>query len=183
MSLELENLVKNFEINSLSEELITLTAPFDWSSTSEVILKLQKRVDQLDITLKAKKYIAKIITESLDNVCRHVLKNIEYSDLSSFTCVLNDDKLYVATRNLIPNKIKNQLIEMIEDLNASSKEDLNDRFRKQLKFGKLDEEGNAGLGLLEIARKTNEKIKFNFEDRSEKSSFFTLFIIINTTQI
>jgi hypothetical protein len=51
MSLELENLVKNFEINSLSEELITLTAPFDWSSTSEVILKLQKRVDQLDITL------------------------------------------------------------------------------------------------------------------------------------
>ena len=51
MSLELENLVKIFEINSLSEELITLTAPFDWSSTSEVILKLQKRVDQLDITL------------------------------------------------------------------------------------------------------------------------------------
>ena len=89
----------------------------------------------------------------------------------------------MATRNLIPNKIKNQLIEMIEDLNASSKEELNDRFRKQLKFGKLDEEGNAGLGLLEIARKTNEKIKFNFEDRSEKSSFFTLFIMINTTQI
>jgi hypothetical protein len=182
MSINIDFLVKSFDLPIDAEVLITLDAPFDWSSTSEVILKLEKRIGELEISTKGKKYIAKIITESIDNVCRHVLKKKELNQLSSFICALFEDKLYISTRNLIDKEAEIHLIEIIDTLNSLSKEDLDQRFRNQLKHGHLDNEGNAGLGLLEITRKGNEKIKYHFEKHTDDLSFFTLFITVNTSK-
>lgn len=182
MSIKKILLENSFDLPTSAEVLITLDAPFDWSSTEAVILNLEKKISLLDITKKGKKYIAKIITESIDNVCRHVLKNKEFNHLSSFICALFEDKLYISTRNLIEKKDEKHLIKIIETLNSLSKEDLDKRFLEQLKNGSLDKEGNAGLGLLEIARKGNKKIECHFENYTEDFSFFTLFITVNTSE-
>ena len=183
MSIPFHNLLKKFGVPASAEELVTLNAPFDWANTADAILKLENKIDGLDITTKAKKYIAKIVTESLDNVCRHASFNLESTPISSFTSYLADAKLFVLTRNLIPSTIENRLVSTIENLNLTSKEDLNEQFRHQLKHGKLSDEGNAGLGLLEIARKTTDKIKFDFEKNDDATSFFTLFVTVNSKEI
>jgi len=183
MSLPIINLLENFGVPALAEELVTLEAPFDWSNTSKVILKLEEKIEGLEISTKAKKYITKIVTESLDNVCRHTSLNVVSSTVSNFRCYIYDRNLYVLTRNLIPVSLENQLMTIIESLNLSTKEDLDEKFRYQLKNGKLSDEGNAGLGLLEIARKTNDKIQFKFEKNDALTSFFTLFVTINAKEI
>ncbi len=183
MSIPFHNLLEKFGVPAAAEELVTLNAPFDWANTANAILELENKIDGLEITKKAKKYIAKIVTESLDNVCRHASLNIESTPISSFSSYLADAKLFVLTRNLIPTSIENQLVSTIESLNLSSKEDLNEQFRYRLKHGKLSDEGNAGLGLLEIARKTTDKIKFDFEKNDNSTSFFTLFVTVNSKEI
>ena len=183
MSIPLHHLLEKFGVPASAEELVTLNAPFDWTNTADAILELETKIDGLEITTKAKKYIAKIVTESLDNVCRHASFNVESTPVSSFTSYLADAKLFVLTRNLIPSSIENRLVSTIENLNLSSKEDLDEQFRHQLKHGKLSDEGNAGLGLLEIARKTTDKIKFDFEKNDDSTSFFTLFVTVNSKEI
>ena len=183
MSIPLQNLLEKFGVPASAEELVTLNAPFDWSNTADAILELETKIDGLEITKKAKKYIAKIVTESLDNVCRHASFNVESTPVSSFTSYLADANLYVLTRNLIPSTIENQLISTIENLNLSSKEDLDEQFRHQLKHGKLSDEGNAGLGLLEIARKTTDKIRYDFEEKDDSTAYFTLFVTVNSKEI
>lgn len=178
MSLPIFKLMENFGVPKDAKELITLNEPFDWNNTGEAILELESHVDELNITTKSKKQINKIVTETLDNVCRHAIQG--ESKLSCFSCKIHDNKIFVATRNLIQNNQVGQILMMIEDLNSSDKDELNERYRHQLKNGKLDDGGNAGLGFLEIARRTNDMIRFNFESNEVKDSYFTLFLVIET---
>lgn len=178
MSLPIFKLMENFGVPKEAKELITLNEPFDWNNTGEAILELESHVEELNISTKSKKQINKIVTEILDNVCRHAMQ--DSSLLSCFSSKIHEDKIYVATRNLIQNNEVGQILMMIEDLNASDKDQLNERYRHQLKNGKLDQGGNAGLGFLEIARRTKEMIRFNFESNELGDSYFTLFIVIET---
>jgi hypothetical protein len=43
-----------------------------------------------------------------------------------------------------------------------------------MKEGRLSEKGGAGLGFIDIARKTGNKLEFHFLPIDEESSFFLL---------
>lgn len=180
MSLPIFKLMENFGVPTDAVELVTINEPFDWNNTSAAILEIEDRVEEMHVSLKSKKQINKIVTEILDNVCRHAAEEGNTSLLSCFTCKIKEDKIYVATRNIIQNKDVASILKMIEGLNMSNKEELNEQYRNKLKNGKLDGEGNAGLGFLEIARRTNDMIRFNFESNGIQDSFFTLCITIDT---
>lgn len=180
MSLKLENLLANFGVSEDAINLLLLTEPFEWENTTEAIYEVEEKLNQFDLTLNSRKIINKIITESLDNVCRHSEANV-FGELSSFSCKidLSSKNLFVTTRNIIPNSSVAAILEMIQELNNLNKDELNSLYRDQLKNGTLDHKGNAGLGLIEIARKTKQEIKYNFEYFNNELTFFTLFITIN----
>lgn len=180
MSLKLENLLINFGIPSTAIEILLMQEPFKWENTTNAILEVENCLNQFDLTVNSRKVINKIITESLDNVCRHSEVN-EFGDLSSFSCKIDlaSQNLFVTTRNIVPNSSVGTLLNMIQELNNLNKDELNDLYRHQLKNGSLDNQGNAGLGLIEIARKTKQVIKYNFEYFNNEYTFFTLFITIN----
>jgi hypothetical protein len=63
----------------------------------------------------------------------------------------------------VPNSEVGPLINTIQELNFANQEELTKLYKDQLKHGKLSREGDAGLGLIEIARKSTENIKFTVE--------------------
>ena len=180
MSLKLENLLVNFGVSEEAIDILLLKEPFEWENTTKAIYEVEEKLNKFDLTLNSRKIINKIITESLDNVCRHSEVN-DFGELSSFSCKieLNSKNLFVTTRNIVPNSSVGALLNMIQELNNLNKDELNDLYRHQLKNGSLDNQGNAGLGLIEIARKTKQVIKYNFEYFNNEYTFFTLFITIN----
>ncbi len=76
------------------------------------------------------------------------------------------------------NRIKNQKIHglqrTLQDLQKMDKEELKAFYKKQLRSEPLDDSKGAGLGFIEIARKTNYPIKFDFTPIDETYSFFTI---------
>jgi hypothetical protein len=68
----------------------------------------------------------------------------------------------------------NVLNTFLRAIKALSLDDLNKLYKEKLKNVQLSEDGNADLGLYEIARLTKNMFSFNFEETPEKAIFFTI---------
>lgn len=181
MTLPILNILENLGVPSLASEVIVLNEPFDWSKTNDLILQVNESMTFAGIELGKRKKIIKIVTEALDNVCKHA-SIYPNQQVSSFICHLGaEDKLYISTRNLIPNEQLGNIVMVTQHLNQSNQEELNTMYRKQLKQGKLSPKGDAGLGLIEIARKSSEKLRYTAEYFDVTNSYLTFLITIDLT--
>jgi hypothetical protein len=179
MSLPILNLLENLGVPRVASEILVLNEPFDWTNTSKMIDQIDQKLNVDSIDISSKKKIMKIVTEALDNVCKHSI-NSKSQHVSSFICYLDPkNKLYFSTRNLVPNLQVGALINTIQELNFSNRDELNKLYKEQLKNGKLTDEGDAGLGLIEIARKSTENIKFSAEYYDIETSNFTFLITVD----
>jgi hypothetical protein len=68
----------------------------------------------------------------------------------------------------------NNLEDAIEELNKMDKLALDNLHKKQIKSGQLSLKGGAGLGLIDIIRKTGEKYAYQFIRLDEAYHFFVL---------
>ncbi|NOQ26723.1 MAG: hypothetical protein GQ564_15290, partial [Bacteroidales bacterium] len=78
------------------------------------------------------------------------------------------------TGNVIENDKIVELTEMLDHINSLDRDGLKQLYKSQMKEGRLSEKGGAGLGFIDIARKTGNKLEFHFLPIDESSSFFLL---------
>ena len=67
----------------------------------------------------------------------------------------------------------------LDEVNALNKEELKEYYKKVLNNGEMSLKGGGGLGMIDIARKTGEKLDYNFLEIDNKVSFFTLNIKVS----
>lgn len=91
----------------------------------------------------------------------------------------NNKEYHVITGNLIENSKKPKLEELLLKINELDKEGLKEYYKKQMREGTITEKGGAGLGLIDIARKTGEKLEYHFIPVDEDNSFFMLRTIVS----
>ena len=91
-----------------------------------------------------------------------------------------ENSYFVITGNKINNNKVESLKRRIDTLNKLSREDLFDLHKNQMQYGFLTERGGAGLGLIDIVRKTGEKLIYHFSPIDETSQFFLLKVTIGT---
>jgi len=81
---------------------------------------------------------------------------------------------YVSCGNLVENRIVESLRQQLQALQQMDKEALKAYYKEQRKKdAPLDSKG-AGLGFIDIARKTGQKLIYSFLTINEKRSFFIL---------
>lgn len=62
----------------------------------------------------------------------------------------------------------------IEMINSLNNEELRELYRNILDIGLVSTGGGAGLGFVDLARKSGRKLSYRFEEVDDKFSFFTL---------
>jgi len=70
---------------------------------------------------------------------------------------------------------------MIDKVNELDSSMLKDFYMKQMHEGRLSDKGGAGLGFIDIRRKTGNKLEYYFLPASDKMSFFMLTTAIPRT--
>ena len=93
--------------------------------------------------------------------------------------IRNEDTYYVQTGNYIDKSIVNQLQERLEKINSLDKEGLREYYRETLDNGSVSSKGTAGLGMIDIARKSGNKLEYEFLEVDEEFSFFSLNVKID----
>jgi hypothetical protein len=85
-----------------------------------------------------------------------------------------DDVWNVITANKILNERIDDLKNSIDHINSLTRDELNALYKKQIREGSLSNKGGAGLGLIDIARKTGRKLDYQFLPLEDKKNYFFL---------
>lgn len=112
-----------------------------------------------------------ILVEAVQNVEKYGTSTDRSKDVS---LVWSDGHFYyILTQNLISKSGEKKLKERLESLKNKTIEELNNDYLQQLETGERTEKG-AGLGLIEIVRKTNNRVQFQFIEHDDQSSVYNL---------
>lgn len=133
---------------------------------------------------RVRKRVYNVLVESLQNLFHHVDSVPEdFEDQSEKFGVLTVNKVDEGYKILTGNFVRSDNVERLEEkikrINRSSNEEIKELYKFILNHQRISAKGGGGLGLVDIARKTGNKLKYTFRKYDENSSFFCLNILIN----
>ena len=147
--------------------------------TTSLLKNLKDDMNTANVDLITQKRLYGIIVECLDNISKHWIANDIEKILGRYSppiFMLSRHKgfYYIITGNHIPNDQIDGLIKKIELVNALDKKGLQDFYRTTLaKESPLDRD-NAGLGIIDIALKSGNKLDYEFRPVSKDVSFYVI---------
>ncbi|NOZ35828.1 MAG: hypothetical protein GXO80_11090 [Chlorobi bacterium] len=91
-----------------------------------------------------------------------------------------NDAYHIITANVVNNEQEEELRTSIDDLNACTPDELKAMYKKQLREGKISGKGGAGLGLIDITRKTGNPLDYMFFPADENKKYFVLKVKVDS---
>jgi hypothetical protein len=163
--------------------VLSYQGEMDEALLESVYAKMNQHFDEkAEIPDKRKKFFL-IMIECLQNVYHHQVKPAELiateHDFSGFIISLTPENKYrIAAGNFIENKGIPHLKEKIDKMNSFSPDELRAFYQESLANAELSDKGGAGLGIVDMARKSGMPLKYEFTPVNENYSFFSLAVNI-----
>lgn len=124
------------------------------------------------------KKVFHVMVECLQNISKHAenRNNIVTSkDGRGIFMISKDESEYnVTTGNVVDSDKVSVLRDILENINKLDTAGLKKLYKQQMREGRLSERGGAGLGFIDIARKTGQKLIYSFLTINEDKAFFVL---------
>lgn len=136
------------------------------------LTRLLLDVERLEISKRDQKRLYSIAVEAIQNLSKH--GKVSDSNNSHFLLIIEREKnlFKVSTGNVIPKSQEKTIEALIDRVNGMDSEMLQNIYLDGLSKNKLSIDGEAKLGLIDIARKSNEKLIFQFNEIDNSNSFF-----------
>lgn len=182
--------VENF-FNRLQTDDIIFSYKGDISSDviNYILDSVEKKTEELNDPSKTRKKVYNVLVESLQNLYHHVdVVPKDFEDQSSarfgLIVICRNDKGYLITAgNFVTTGKIVELEEKIVKINNSSPEEIKELYKHILHHQEISDKGGGGLGLVDIARKTGNRLGYEFNEYDDKYSFFTLVIKIDSIEV
>ena len=154
---------------------------------TSIIETLEERIGELEKDRIIKKKFYGTATECIQNLYHHMDEVSDESNListydskSGLLLVTARKRFYnIMTGNFIPNEKIPDIQAKLDKINTLEKEDLKKLYKEILYNGEFSNKGTAGLGFVEIARKTGQKLSYEFHKVNEEYSYFTFQIRVS----
>lgn len=144
---------------------------------SEATLKNYKE------STKTQRRVSYLMAECFQNIIRHGNeKNSNKDQLrnSFFMTRFQAGKHYIVSSNLIKKNNIEKLKSQLDQLNLLDDEQLKDLYKQVIRFGTISDKGGAGLGLIEMSRKSGHKLGYAFIDFNPEDSLFYNQIVLRS---
>jgi hypothetical protein len=119
-----------------------------------------------------------VMIECLQNISKHAenknSNDLHFSGRGIFMISKADSEYSIITGNAIDNNKLESVRLLIDHVNSLTKEELNELYMKQISEGELSEKGGAGLGFIDIVKRTGRKLDYHFLKIDDNFSFFIL---------
>lgn len=184
----------SFNVENYFDELQTDDVIFSFKGdiSSDVINyildSVEKKTEEANDPSKIRKKVYNVLVESLQNLYHHVdivPKEFEDQDSKRFGMIVinrNEKGYYITAGNFITKDKINKLEEKLIKINNSTAEEIKELYKFILHHQKISAKGGGGLGLVDIARKTGNKLDYKFFSFNDEYSFFSLSIIIHSLE-
>ncbi len=136
--------------------------------------------------MSIKKKVSFLMAECFQNVIRYgeelTIKDFQKEQSGYFMTRNYYNKFYIASGNLVEQSKIKLLKDKIENINKLGKEELKQLYMKVLGKEEFTSKGGAGLGLIEMARKSGRKLQAEFEKINNLMAYFYLQMIIDSDE-
>jgi hypothetical protein len=142
------------------------------SITDGILALTETNLTKANEPVKVKKRVYTILVEGLQNITRH--QEGPQGHKSFFGVEQSGEYYYITMSNIIPNQNIDHLSEQLDKINKLEKEELKVFYKQALMENELSDKGGAGLGLIEMARKSGNKLLYDFKKIDDEHSYFYL---------
>ncbi|PCI28856.1 MAG: hypothetical protein COB67_05440 [SAR324 cluster bacterium] len=147
---------------------------------------LRKRMQLEDVSMRTILRVFSMVVEQTQNIIHYSADKLSQEtptgkrNLSRgiITVGIEDKYYFVLTGNLIKNKDIARLSKRLTQLQKMDQQELKVFYREQRKKEPEKTSKGAGLGFIEMAKKSTKKFEFSFQKVNEEHSFFSLKTII-----
>lgn len=174
----ISNAFEAYQFMSEKNILMAYTGRFDHEVTTSLLRNIKNKLNVLMAVTGLEKKVYNILVESIENVSKHGFSGTDGQNIAILLLSKSDTKYTIITGNLVLNSDMPLLKERLEKVSALSVEDLKLLYRKQI-LSKGSGDNNAGLGILDIAIKSGNKIQYDFKPMDDLTSFYLLQTEIN----
>jgi len=172
----------DFFFRSFAEEQMNFLYTGDFSDelTDRLIDLNSHQLSNIDGLKSSQRKAAFLIAECFQNIVRHS----DLSNQSSYFHIKNNQGLFnIISGNTIENNLIPDLKGKLEQLNELTSEELKEVYLKTLQEVSFSDKGGAGLGLIEMARKTKNKLSFSFSEIDLIKSYFYFQLQLNSAEL
>ena len=183
MSFSVENFFKELQTEDV---IFSFKGDISSDVINSVLDSVEKKTEEVNDPSKIRKKVYNVLVESLQNLYHHVdivPENFEDQDSERFGLIVvarNNEGYSISAGNFITKDKIESLENKILKINNSSPEEIKELYKFILHHQKISDKGGGGLGLVDIARKTGNKLDYKFIDYSDNYSFFHLKIKIDS---
>jgi len=178
------NIYNKMEKNNI---LLSFIGDITSALLTSILQIMENKMDNMNEEPKTKKKVYNVLVECLQNLYHHMDDATnEFGDKNRgaiFMIDKNKEAYNIITGNYILKENINGLQSRLDEVNSLTKEQLKDYYKSVLNNGEMSLKGGGGLGMIDIARKTGEKLEYNFLEIDNKVSFFTLIIKVKQLQL
>ena len=145
---------------------------------TSILQIMESRMESSNESPRVRKKVFNVLVECLQNLYHHA---DDYPDVrTAFVMIAKEGNAFtVRTGNYIDNERAEDLKERLKIINTMDKEGLKEYYQNSLESSVVSSKGTAGLGMIDIARKSGNKLDFEFLNIDNERSFFCLNVKID----
>ncbi len=148
---------------------------FTQAMTRAILAAAEKKMKAVDENAAVRRKVFNVMVESLQNMVRHGCADDRLHNADGVFLLARDIERYtIMSGNTIRKSGIAHLKDALESINLLDPQGLRARYKENIRNTPLSEKGGARLGFIDMARRSDDKLWFEFRDVSTTDAFFCL---------
>jgi len=136
----------------------------------------EKNMSDSDESSKTTKRLYHVMVECMQNICKHSADPLTGEDVNPGSGIVmlgeKDNYFTLTTGNAIANDKIEDMKNTLDEFNLLNPDEIKAKYKELIKASRLSEKAGAGLGFIDIIKKTGNKIEYHFAPMKDDISFF-----------
>lgn len=160
--------------------ILVYEGEFTQEITKSVLSMAERNMDSVGEESNIKRKVFNVMVECLQNICKHAdefnapAMQAEIRNSAIFMIGKHENEYIITSGNPISNDKVELLSNKLSLINSLDKEGLKALYKEIITNTELSDKGGAGLGFVDMARKSGQKLEYDFQPVNDKVSFFSL---------
>ena len=172
------NFIYDLHRTMMSQNLILVyQGDFTQESTKSILSMAERNLDSSGEDSSIKRKVFNVMVEALQNIVKHSDELVDgqtRSHAAIFLIGKESNRYSIMSGNPVRKANVDKLKKTLDHINGLDKDGLKELYKEIIKNTTISEKGGAGLGFVDMARKSGGKLQFEFPEMNTDYCFFCL---------
>jgi hypothetical protein len=164
--------------------LIDFNGIVHYETIGELIHQFKIHVHNLGIHIGTYKKVLLVMIETLENIMKYgpalaVANTAGFPFMPAFSVVREGERFAVQATNALKQDEVPELEKRLAYLNTLTAEEIKELYKATITNGMFSHKGGAGLGLIEMAKISGNRIDYTFDPIDDTYSVFRMRVVID----